>query len=158
MSLIPIIRMLCIPAFFAVVITAVSDFDRGNANSVLFNPQNHSLPFLKKGCTAGSTVMQAFDTDTIILCTIIGEGDGTSTPFQRVSRSRYPLLLTYMCMVSFDEWRAFFYVVSTPQRRVPSITSKLPSCLSQKKQRVGRCIFLWHKWLDIYGGGSWPYT
>lgn len=66
--------MLCIPAFFAVVITAVSDFDRGNANSVLFNPQNHSLPFLKKGCTAGSTVMQAFDTDSIILCTIIGEG------------------------------------------------------------------------------------
>lgn len=73
---IPIIRTLCIPAFFAVVITAVSDFDRGNANSVLFNPQNHSLPFLKKGCTAGSTVMQAFDTDTIILCTITGKGVG----------------------------------------------------------------------------------
>ena len=40
--------MLCIPAFFAVVITAVSDFDRGNANSVSFNCQNLSLPFLKK--------------------------------------------------------------------------------------------------------------
>ena len=91
--------MLCIPAFFAVVITAVravSDFDRGNANSVLFNPQNHSLPFLKKGCTAGSTVMQAFDTGTIILCTIIGEGGRAQ--YCRVYNSLFYILSPFILL------------------------------------------------------------
>ena len=103
MSLIPIIPMLCILAFFAVVITAASDFNRGNANSVLFNPQNHSLPFFKKGCTAGSTVMKAFDTDTIILCTIIGEGGREQyCPFlQKIQTVEFITVFVIYCRLSY---------------------------------------------------------